>query len=307
MIPLGSANHPLGHGLLQRARHTKRSAVLVAPFIKKESFRRIIEALPGVIELLVVTRWRPDEVANGVSDPEIFTLVETRPSTSLRLLHELHAKYYRFDDEVLVGSANLTGQGLGWSPPGNVELLVTHAPIPAFEEQLLATSRAATRELMEAVLALASEINPTFQSTGLELSMSSMWLPATRHPADLFLVYAGETDLVSRASIETSHKDLEYLGLPGGLSQDSFRTGIRVTLRATAIFNHLEAALTRPRRFGEMADFLRDKTQLNRDEASEAWQTLLRWLLHFFPEEYGVSRPNHSEVAFRKSLLDVIR
>lgn len=40
------------------------------------------------------------------------------------MLHpSLHAKFYRIDDVVLIGSANLTSSAMGWSQQPNLEIL----------------------------------------------------------------------------------------------------------------------------------------------------------------------------------------
>ena len=47
---------------------------------------------------------------------------------SFKLHARLHAKYYRFDDRVLVGSANMTASGLGYRHRGNLEILCEPGP-----------------------------------------------------------------------------------------------------------------------------------------------------------------------------------
>ena len=82
-------------------------AVIVAPYIKEHSLLRLLEQLPHLERLTCVTRWLAGDIAVGVSDTAVRDLVRSFGG-AFRLHPGLHAKYYRFDDAVLVGSANLT-------------------------------------------------------------------------------------------------------------------------------------------------------------------------------------------------------
>ena len=113
-----------------------REILLVAPFIKVNTLAGY--SIPSVnsVKVQCVTRWRPDEIAIGVSDLDVWLLIKERRDSSLWLRSDLHAKYYRGDDEVLVGSANLTDAALGWSHHPNLELLIASTKLGDFEQQL---------------------------------------------------------------------------------------------------------------------------------------------------------------------------
>ena len=97
-------------------------AVLAAPYIKEDSLRCLLDAAPRIESLTCVTRWSPSDLAVGASDAAVRGLVMSRGGSFL--LHPtLHAKYYRFDDVVLIGSANMTASGLGLAPNPNLEIL----------------------------------------------------------------------------------------------------------------------------------------------------------------------------------------
>ena len=97
-------------------------AVIAAPYIKEPSLRRLLEHLPQLEQLTCVTRWQAGDIAAGVSDTVVRDLVRSLGG-AFRLHPSLHAKYYRFDDGVLVGSANLTDAGLGVGRIYNLEIL----------------------------------------------------------------------------------------------------------------------------------------------------------------------------------------
>lgn len=125
--------------------------VLAAPFIKAATLSKLITAIQPGVKLRCITRWRPEEIAAGVSDLEVWPLLRDREHCTLLLRPDLHAKYYRIDDSCLVGSANLTATALGWAREPNLELLVAlSADVPslvAFEAAMLSGCVAVTDDL----------------------------------------------------------------------------------------------------------------------------------------------------------------
>ena len=131
-----------GDRLIDLVSTARETLTIVAPFIKANA---LAHALTGAGEctLTVITRWRPEEIQAGVSDLEVIDVVKSRPGAMLRLCDRLHAKYYRADDQVLLGSANLTALGMGWRSGANIELLRPHPyneSMKAFEKLVMAES-----------------------------------------------------------------------------------------------------------------------------------------------------------------------
>lgn len=107
----------LGRRLEALTAMAQDEVVLVAPFIKRVTLQRLLERLPPATPLLCVTRWRIDELACGVSDLDIWLDLVARGNAELLLIRDLHAKYYRFDQDVMMGSCNLTSSALGIGIP----------------------------------------------------------------------------------------------------------------------------------------------------------------------------------------------
>jgi hypothetical protein len=116
--------HSIGESLTNLCQRAQKELVLVAPFVKADVLDRLLHHINIEVSLTCVTRWHLDEIISGVSDIEVWDLIRERASASLLLRSDLHAKYYRADDECLIGSANLTMAALGWSSRQNLELLV---------------------------------------------------------------------------------------------------------------------------------------------------------------------------------------
>ena len=300
--------------------NAQSKVILVAPFVKVATLKRLLEYIDNSVEVQCVTRWRPDEIVVGVSDLEIWPLLKERPSTSLWLRTDLHAKYYRADDQCLVGSANLTATALGWSSRSNLELLVSmpvgDPQLASFETVLFAGCVQVDDSLFEQISQFVQSLveqkiyaplRPDFlldtaSSDEVEESITSdSWIPTLRHPEKLYVAYTGDLEKLSTTAKTLALSDLQALDIPADLPKAAFETYVRTLLLQKPIVRKVDEFVTTPQRFGAVRDLLASLPCANNPDfsANEAWQTLMRWLRHFLPDRYGLSVPRHSEVFYR--------
>lgn len=287
----------------------KRSAVLVAPFIKADALQRLLEVVPATVSLTIFTRWRLDEVAAGVSDPQIIGPVETRGG-QVWLCEELHAKLFLADHRALVGSANVTGAALGLSRRPNLELLQPVDPSEAivglFLAELRTRSRRATSTEAEALLqkaaalATAAPVEPPAvpDAEQAEVVEAPPWFPAFRSPDRLYGLATDAEWLRQAKSLHPALRDLLALQADASAGEAAFQSEVRCRLRAAQVVRELDAFLIEPQRFGALTDWLRDiLPEANHKQRQEAGQTLIRWLTYFDPDRYKVGTPGaYSEV-----------
>ena len=293
----------LGDAVLAAARGTEARALLCAPFVKTGVLEPLLEALGPDVEVELFTRWRPDEVAAGVSDTGVLPLLEARGGRTF-LCDSLHAKLFAFDDVALVGSANLTAKALGWARNPNLELLLEvssmgAAEVEVLEHELRRSSVPATAAIaaeVERVAALLPSVSAEPPTTAVEI----LWCPHLREPRDLFVAYRGDGHRLSRQSLAAATADLAHLELPPGLERPPFEALVGTRLLQEALLQQVDDLLSESRRFGEVRDLLSGSLGLDREEASYAWQTLMRWMLHFLPARYTRSVPSHSEILVRR-------
>ena len=158
-------------------------AVIAAPYMKEDALSRLLEALAPGAALVCVTRWKLDDLLFGASDVNCRTLV-LQWGGSFLLHPRLHAKFYRFGSQVLVGSANLTPAGMGCGSPANLEILCTpEAGFDAdvFERELILGSRPVSDSEFEDWSALAQLPRPDFASTGPAEPLTE-WRPGDTQP-----------------------------------------------------------------------------------------------------------------------------
>ena len=200
---------------------------LAAPYMKVDAVRRILRLVSPEVDLTCVSRWRPQDLVSGVSDADCRTLC-MEMGGQFRIHPSLHAKYYRFDDAILVGSANLTGAGLGYVQGHNLEVLCgpsNDLDWVSLERNLLQDSRLVCDE----EFAWWSGIG----SFGIEASnflpepASPEWRPRTREPDHLWIAYLKEWDLIPGTGEQhLAELDLKDLRVPTGLNRYAFDSWI---------------------------------------------------------------------------------
>ena len=310
----------LGTELSNLCAEANQEVLLVAPFIKASVLERLLDQISPEVSLKCITRWFPEEIVVGVSDLEVWDLIQNRPNSSLWLRSDLHAKYYRADNRCLIGSANLTGKALGWSDCPNLELLVTlsadEPTVKTFETELLKACTLVDKDLFEQLsltVQLLTEQTPDAIATSSRVGIPednvannnyanvNAWLPTLRNPEDLYIAYCGQTEKLSTASKIAALTDLRSLPIIPNLSQKTFNAYIGTLLLQKPIIQKVDSFVKTHQRFGAVKNLLNSLPCAANPHfnAERAWQTLMRWLLYFFPNRYALSVPNYSEVFYR--------
>lgn len=325
----------LGAVLQNAAREecSPESIVLIAvPFIKSGPFQSILDSIPVARQIQVYTRWHVHEVAIGVSDPAIWNSLKGRSEASLRLQQNLHAKYFRFGSKLFVGSANITGKALGTQKPANLESLIelslNDVDYRAFEDFLKVGSVEVNDELFHLINELSSKVVEQLPSTeeytflpsgadnettvvseslhefdaGSHPRLKESWTPTLRRPRDLYTAYRGDLESLTTSSARNACADLQAFHLPSGLSESVFNAEIRWQLLQMPVVKNIDSFVEEAKRFGAVTNYLKTLHCAEKQDfdAKHTWQTMIRWLLHFFPNRYHYSEPSYSEIFGRK-------
>ena len=295
----------LGEFLLDACRTASANLTLCAPFVKSAVLQRVLDATAAEVTVELFTRWRPEEVAAGVSDTGVLMLTEERGG-KVMLCNRLHAKYVRFDDRTLIGSANLTATALGWAQSPNLEVLME---VPSDAPQVIELEKRLRRESIRATSDLAAEVErvaallprpsippPDEVAAATERTTTGMWCPKLREPSDLYVAYSAGPKRLSSTSAAAAAEDLAELDLPVGLGREEFNALVANRLLQAPLVRELDALLAESQRFGAVRDRLMQLLRLDREAADHAWQTTMRWLIEFLPDRYERRVANWSEI-----------
>ena len=272
--------------LLSRLYSKAQSLVVAAPYIKADALSRVLVNANPEASLICVTRWSPHDLAVGASDTGCRKLVIDFGG-SFRLHPSLHAKYYRIDDVVLIGSANLTSSAMGWSPQPNLEILCRAGEdfdSGAFQQNLFNESREISDDEFlhwEAVAKISSRTD--IEPIG-GLPRVDIWRPKTRDPIHLELSYAGRAEQIASLDEQRAARiDLQSILMPPDLSDEEVRTWATGCLLA-APFTNTVIQLRRTTDASESYQALARIYDLNLTEARRDMETVQNWLAFLAPE-----------------------
>lgn len=256
--------------------------MLAAPYIKADALTRLLDVTQSDASIHCITRWNPQDLISGASDIESRTLV--LQSGGQFLLHpSLHAKYYRIDHTVLLGSANLTLSALGWRPQPNLEILCgAGADFNAdeFENELLSDSREISDKEFSCWKAVVETNHPSHDDSNLYPRLDD-WRPKTRDPRHVFMSYQGRNNqIASFDEQEAVRVDLRALLIPPSFTDEEIHAWMSTCLLAAPFTNSVI-------KFLDNADLtasyqsLASKYGLGLTEARRDMETVQNWLAYF--------------------------
>ena len=288
------------NALIDIVRSARGRVLIAAPYIKSQELRNLLASLPdSADDLICVTRWLPEDIASGVCDIEI--LDDILSCRGKLLVHpHLHAKYYRAGSRCLVGSANLSGRGLGRKIPANLELLVElplHFPgLSDWEATLIGSAIPATDELREQILLQAEKLklsDKIFRLPEVDLDSEedrevSNWIPTCPVPDRLWNVYqGGGVDTMVSSARKAAQHDLAALAPPHGLSERIFHAYIVGILKQMPLIVEIDRLASKGFTDSQAHTFLAERLGPGDTyPTDQAWRILKAWFVHFFSETY---------------------
>ena len=261
---------------------TASTAVIVAPYMKADALRFILDLLSPTVALQCVSRWRLRDFADGASDIECFDQVIGRGGT-FHLHQRLHAKYFRFDDHVLIGSANVTRNGLELSSTANFEIL--HSPDDSFN-----TTSFEAQLFNETTVLSPAEVNVWRKLYNLEQDQQyaainyaptlDNWMPKTREPSHVWLAYCGDHEqIISTDERRLAIRETQQLMLPDALGRSDFDIWLATRMLGSGKIHDVRVSLEH----GGVAgwDYLVAKWGVSRSVAARTQSTVVTWLREF--------------------------
>ncbi len=301
----------LGERLLSVFSHAENSVRIAAPFIKTHSLERVLAIIPDGVALTCVTRWRPEDIASGVCDLEIFDLLQERQGAALLVHPHLHAKFFAADKVCLIGSANLTHSALGWHVPSNLELLVEldahNHGLDQWWGKMLTSCIDATQDMKSELRKLADALQSSSapisrpEADPEDVELTTVWTPECPRWTGLWETYSGDEDQMPASAVHSAKADLAALSLPPGLNEESFQKALAAILRYTKIVQEIEQLSKTGLTDATAHTLLQSLCNIPEKEAPRRWQLLKGWLSTLYPDEYHIE--TNQEILMRGRTL----
>lgn len=278
-----------------------KEVMIVAPFIKVDVLRSLLDVISKDVFVRCVTRWIPREIAAGVSDLEVLDVLEQRGNCRLSLVDTLHAKIYIGDDDCLAGSSNVTRLGLGeGDAEGNIEVLIeTESCNPGITDtldQIASSERKATKVVAEYTRRLANSLKVFNTNT---LQQNYVWFPCSRKPEMAFQFYQDPPIEHIGAADRYTVVDVASLELQVGLDRNRFNEGVRALLSAIPIAGDiLASARDITIRLSDVHAYIEELPETG-FSVTDRWNAFVEWMVYFFPSE--VMKQEIVEIGLRRA------
>ena len=266
--------------LLLQACSGAMSLFIVAPYIKADALARVLNNIGSDASLTCITRWHPNDLIQGSSDVECRELIIGRGG-SFQLHPFLHAKYYQIDDVILIGSANLTLSGMGWSPQSNFEILC-HAGHNfnafKFRQELQINTREITDTEFARWEAIAESKIHQNKITNEQPQLDN-WRPATRDLNNLILAFHKRVDgIASFDEQKSALRDIQFLLIPDELSDEDLDLWLSNCLLSSPFTSSV--IKTKKLDVKSAYSFLAETYNLSITDARRDMETVQNWLYY---------------------------
>ena len=277
------------------ASRTRLEITLVSAFATVAGLTDVLNSVPpAVLRKELHVRWRAEDLLSGASDLGVYSAARSK-GFSVFMQPSLHAKFMLSDRrELIAGSANFTGRGLGIGKPANVEVGISSS----VDRSELPTLLAILSESILITPALFARIEAFVESSVSQPRLSVDFDPALKMELANQAIGLWVKDLPFGAQpprgvrgVEDSDLDLEFL-----FASSKCTTWLRRELairNGQAYFGELTAALH---------DALLEDPLPYRMEVKRLTLNLMNWAVTLLPQEFGLDVPSHSQRLFLREI-----
>ena len=290
-----------------------QEVLIFCPYIQVASLKNILEGHKSRIS--IITSWKTIDLLTGISDLELYHFCKSI-GAYLYINQRIHLKVICDSyHSALVGSANITGRGLGMVSNSNHECVVLYEPLDRFQQiylrSILQESTLINDKGFETVKKTIEKCRTDFykpqeyddidfkRAINKEFLISA--LPMSISIDTLFAYYSEEltSQGFSDVDYDCAMHDLALYKLPANLGKQDFITHLKEAFFSQLFIQELKKFLCKERYFGEIKEWVQgtcvDVPVPSRRDLTGNVRVLYNWFAELGKDEYIVDRPNHSE------------
>lgn len=285
--------------LFNEVRNCKDSIMLISAFCKQSALEEIDGALSStVVDKKMLIRFKTEDVAKGVTD---YSVIEYCFEHNWKLFFnfDLHAKTYIVDKtRCILGSANMTGKGLGLNPiNSNIEI----SGICTLDREDLKKIESIFDSSLEMTKDIKNELDTIFsqleKNTNKATNVSWDEVLKSKYNPKSYVLFTHEFPKTQRPTHIL--EDLEFLEITDycdeAVVSEKFKNCKCVKWLESILRNKEDKTIY----FGELSSMLHN-TVLNdpipyRKDIKQLLSNLLSWIEYFKYDKFLIDVPRHSQ------------
>lgn len=292
---------------------------LFVPYIQARFLSELLESYKGNPTQTIVTSWKPQDIALGISDIEVFPYCRDNGITLL-VNNRIHLKAYAINnyDSCIITSSNISGKGLAIDQNYNYEMgvIVNELEIEdkIYFDQIIEASVKVKQEYYDQAknqiesIELKKEMIESFEFRFEDKTKYFLLtaLPMSEDVKTLYSVYQGDYGDFSEEVIRSAEHDIRLYGIPRKKSKSEFERFLK-----SSYFSHpfIKAFLDfncAGKHFGELSSWLHNSCSTvptpRRFEIKEALQRIFSFTVTLSNGVYRIEIPyEHSQVLKKKN------
>ncbi|MCY4641124.1 MAG: phospholipase D-like domain-containing protein [Gammaproteobacteria bacterium] len=299
--------------LASAAESCSSSIVLASAFIKTRALTAILKAAKPSTSVSVIARWRPQDLVSNASDLNAYEFC-VEHEYQFGISQNFHGKLYVLDrTDVLLGSANLTTQGLALQSKGNIEFGAKIRPrvediekINKFlKEEVIWLSSTLYSSICDEISSMKSHCNLPLETLkwsnavtqALEKPVSYLWVSELLFRKPSRLLNINFNDSLEVHDFELLNLDVDKLNIPA----------IKQAFRSSKVYLWINNQLKTHQkvRFGKLSHLLHnallDDPKPYRKEVKDFVAVMYAWF-EFMEEDFELSSYNHTTAVELKTL-----
>lgn len=291
--------------------------IILCPFIKRSALKKVLEQLSDSIKLTVVVRWKIEDLVFGSSDLGIYPLIK-KLNHKLCINSDIHLKVLVKDKkEILLGSANMTGSGLGLVENPNIEAIsVDNIDEASLHEifKILKSSVTVDDNLFADVSDTVSKYGDIKKSIEAEKRKMRKQDERNMGKKKVNVVVADfpfcdspktfiDNYLNSRYALSELKHDMRLFNVSKGEAEGDLEVKLSSSFLASDAYAWQNEVVKDEASFGKYSsllhDALLDDPKPFRKRVKELVSNMFNWTQHY-SEEYGVRKVKHTHILYRK-------
>ena len=300
----------------QFAEQTGSELIIIAPFIKLKTLKKIIDRTRPSVKIIVIARWRIEDLVIGISDIELYKYLKNLNHKFL-INDRIHLKVCLSDKkELILGSANITDSGLGLSKINNIEAVTINSIDPedlAEVLKIVKTSMTVDDQLFDKIYSqfkkfkmlrnsyIANRIKfEKFDKKIFLRSKSNIIVndfPFTFSPSSFIEKYKNKTE-----SLELKH-DMELFGIKFGLPILDVQKQLKLSFLRCDAFEWERSSIQKETLFGKYSEMLHtaliDDPRPYRKVVKNLVNNMFNWT-EGFSDEFVIKRYAHTKSINKK-------
>jgi len=299
----------------KKIQENKQLLFIIAPFIKLDALQSLLEHCEDVSALKVIVRWDGSDIANRVSDLEIYEEL-TRRGVPLYRHPSIHLKVLVFNQNwAFHTSGNITRKGLGLASNSNIEIgaqirLTTNDWIELY--RLLEDATHIDDRLYEIACRYREDnssatdpLPPLILNSTDDKEFSKLSLPASQSPEQLYKFYKDPSQYIDETDAYAAFvHDLVLYNLITDFDDDKFFLELAQNFKRHLFIQEIVAFIEQEGsvRFGKMNGWITeqctDRPTPYRWELKGSTNKLYNWLDYFIEEITWDIPGSHSQVIY---------